>query len=296
MRAMARPRKNPLPDAAQPGEKPVASLAEPEPAAAAQAYAHATADFEAIPAEELKPVAVDVQIAVSTVRGAIPRLLTLREAIVAQLPEHPVDLLDRLDELAQAAWFADLLFTLSTSTVDPFTNLIKEAKPLRESMLSSAELLSKFGLLEQAKVKAIRHGHSNKDTAQDLVELSELFDEAWPKVKNKSPVEHEHVKHAGHLGRQLLGLIAVHEAGSTNSSPEQVAERRQRAYTLLVRAYDETLRAVSYLRWKEGDAESFVPAAFKAKAVRKARNADGSTATPPPAAEDLSKSDDLPPI
>jgi hypothetical protein len=293
---MARPRKNPLPDAAQAGEKPAASLPEPEPAAAAQAFARATADFEAIPAADLKEVAVDVQLAVAAVRGAIPRILTLRDAIAAQLPTHPIDLVDRLDELAQAAWFADLLFTLSTSTVDPFANLIKEAKPLRESLLSSAELLAKFGLLEETKVKAIRHGHSNKDTAHDLVELAELFDEAWPRVKNKSPVEHEHVKHAGHLGRQLLGLIAVREAGDTSGSPEQVKERRQRAYTLLARAYDETLRAVSYLRWKEGDAETFVPPAFKAKQTRKARNPDGSTATPPPVADDLSKSDELPPI
>jgi hypothetical protein len=293
---MARPRKNPLPDAAQPGEKPAASPADPEPAAAAQAFARATPDFEALPAEDLKTIGVDVQSAVATVRAAIPRILTLREAIAAQLPQHPVALLDRLDDFAQAAWFADLLFTLSTSKDDPFADLIKEAKPLRESLLSSAELLAKFGLIDEAKVKAIRHGHSNKDTAHDLVELSEVFEEAWPRVKNKSPVELEHKQRAGHLGRQLLGLIAVREAGSTGGAPEQVAERRVRAFSLLVKAYDETLRAVSYLRWKEGDAESFVPPAFKVKATRKARNPDGSTAVPPPVADDLSKSDDLPPI
>ena len=36
-------------------------------------------------------------------------------------------------------------------------------------------------------------------------------------------------------------------------------EDRARAFTLLVRAYDDCRQAASYLRWREGDVDDFAP-------------------------------------
>lgn len=42
-------------------------------------------------------------------------------------------------------------------------------------------------------------------------------------------------------------------------------ERRQRAFTLFARAYDECRRAATYLRWQEGDADELVPSLYSGR-------------------------------
>jgi hypothetical protein len=48
----------------------------------------------------------------------------------------------------------------------------------------------------------------------------------------------------------------------------EVAAQRHRAYTLFVRAYDEVRRAVSFLRWRKGDADDIIPSIYSVRAAR----------------------------
>ncbi|MBI5479925.1 MAG: hypothetical protein HY906_13755 [Deltaproteobacteria bacterium] len=45
-------------------------------------------------------------------------------------------------------------------------------------------------------------------------------------------------------------------------------DRRDRAFTLLVNAYDTFQRAVTYLRWNEGDAGTIAPSLFDYRSGR----------------------------
>jgi hypothetical protein len=60
-----------------------------------------------------------------------------------------------------------------------------------------------------------------------------------------------------------------------------VAELRARAFTVFARAWEECRRAVTYLRWHEGDADKLVPSLRSNKGPRR-RGA--SAAGAPPAA------------
>lgn len=272
--------------------------AEPELKISAAAYAKLAeerknlGDRPELPAVDLGPI-------LDSARKALPKLLSLRDEIAEALPKHPIRFLDELETYLLAASFADKLVSLTASSdvgSDKFNDMIEDARRLRKLLLSSAEPLILKGLLDEAKVKAIRSGAGHEDLATDLVELAALYGEAWPRVKNKTAVENEEVEQCRKLGHELSDLLVLRKSDSAKLSPEECTEQRDRAYALLLRAYDETARAVGYLRWHEKDADSFAPSLFKAKRGRPPKGE--TTATPPPVveAEDLSKNDEAPPI
>jgi hypothetical protein len=60
----------------------------------------------------------------------------------------------------------------------------------------------------------------------------------------------------------------VSAVGSREEAPANVAEvaqQRQRNFTLFVKAYDEVRRAVSFLRWKEGDLDRIAPSLYSGR-------------------------------
>src|SRR5688500_269126 len=71
------------------------------------------------------------------------------------------------------------------------------------------------------------------------------------------------------------GSPRTHE--STSSRIEN--DHRKRAYTLLVRSYNEVRRVISFLRWHDGDAEDIAPSLHTAG--RAARRSDEEAAEEP---------------
>lgn len=285
-------------EAAPGAEAPAPAPAEPELKIAAAAYARLAEERKALGDRPELPG--DPRQILDAATKALPRLLSLRDAIAEGLPKHPIQLLDNLQEYLQAASFSDRLVSLTANTEtggDKFNEMLEEARRLRKLLLSSAEPLVLKGLIEEAKVKAIRSGAGHEDLAGDLIELAALYTEAWPRVKNKTVVENEEVELTRKLGHELQDLLVLRKSDSAKLSPEECTEQRDRAYALLIRAYDETARAVHYLRWHEKDGDSFAPSLFKAKRGRPPKGE--TTASPPPVVEvdDQSKSaDEMPPF
>ncbi|WP_437627106.1 hypothetical protein [Sorangium sp. So ce1151] len=82
---------------------------------------------------------------------------------------------------------------------------------------------------------------------------------------------------AGEIGPQLLAALGVREHGK-GPGPTEAADKRARAFALLVHAYDQTRRAVAYLRWNEGDADTVAPSLYKGRGGRATASSD--TASP----------------
>jgi hypothetical protein len=135
----------------------------------------------------------------------------------------------------------------------------------------AAEALAHKGYLDRASVKAIREGQGNIDKANDLVALSALFTAVCSTVESRTTVELEDVERAAQLGPQILvALGARDQPGVKEPDAADPAERRTRAYTLFVRAYEECRRAVHYLRWHEDDAADIVPSLHATRGRRAA--------------------------
>ncbi|WP_437601206.1 hypothetical protein WMF28_06490 [Sorangium sp. So ce590] len=171
---------------------------------------------------------------------------------------------------ALAAWYAHLLALPASVGQDALKRLVDEAAPLREDLLVAAEALAHKGIVDAPRVAEIRRGQGHLDTANDLVALAALFSEGWDAVKNRTTVEWKDVERASQLGPELLvALGARQQPGLPTPKAGDAAERRARAFTLLVNAYDACRRAVSYLRWKEGDADAIAPSLFARGGGRK---------------------------
>jgi hypothetical protein len=263
---------------------PKASAAKPAvPAEAAKAFAEVEPLLAKLSPDNLAPINVDIPRAVSIAVGAVPHLAKLR-GDASKLPDFDINDIDRVGTYALAAWYAHLL-TLPEVTASALAALLEEAKPIRESMLLAAELLAHHGYFDRKAVEAIRAGQGNLDTANDLVTLAALFSSGWSQVENRSPVEWTHVERAAKLGPEILiALGAKNQPDAKSADPSNASERRTRAYTLFVRAYDQCRRAATYLRWNEGDADEIVPSLFANRGGRKPGSEPEEAPEPGPAA------------
>ena len=79
----------------------------------------------------------------------------------------------------------------------------------------------------------------------------------WPRIQGKTAVTAADLDEAETLADQLLTAVGERAQLPTTTAP--TAEIRNAAYTLFARAYNELRRASVYLRWNEGDADTFVP-------------------------------------
>lgn len=60
--------------------------------------------------------------------------------------------------------------------------------------------------------------------------------------------------------------LTIRQTGSARAA---AAELRVRALSLLVREYEELRRMVTYVRWFEGDADTFVPSLYAGRGGRR---------------------------
>jgi hypothetical protein len=233
------------------------------PNAAADAFAKVEAELAALAPEAIAPVTIDPAAAVTAVLAAAPRIREHRSAIEEQLPKHPLQAIDQLEMYAQAAWYAHLVHAYSGTSPESAKALLEEATRLRDGLLIAAEALAHRAMLDVDTIARIRKG-GGADLAGDLTLLASLFKDSWGKVSSKTAVERSEIDRAAELGPAVLVATAAKKHKSTDTEGQ-----RNRAFTLLLDAYDNARRAIGYLRWKEGDLDTIAPSLFKKRAGRK---------------------------
>ncbi len=258
-----------------PARPPVAARPA-EPPKAEAAFALLKPEMAALRPDALGKINIDISQAVSLTLGVLPGLAALRPEI-AKLPDFEISHFDKLETYALGAWYAYLLALPPASPSNPVQPLLEKAGALRLLLLSDAEALAARGFLDLESVQAIRAGKGNLDTANDLVALSALMSASWSRIENKTAATWEEVHYAGDLGPLLIAALGVREHGTT-ATPAEAADRKLRAFTLFTTAYDQIRRAVSYLRWNEGDADSLAPSLYRGRGgSRSASAAKGET-------------------
>jgi hypothetical protein len=238
------------------------------------ALAAVKGDMEAVDEGTFVTINVDIPQAVSQTLGLVPHLAPFRAQIVQSLPDHPIRTFDLLQTYALAAYHAHILSMPGEGTESRVAAILAEAGPLRANLLSDAQALAQRKLLDADTVDQIRADRGNVDTANDLVALSSLLKANWSKIEGKTAATLDDIKRAGELGPLLLAALGVREHG-VQMAPDALADQKRRAYTLFFRAYDETRRAIAYLRWHEGDADVIIPSLYKGRGGRPKASAEG---------------------
>lgn len=245
------------------------------PLKSAEALALIKSEMAALAPSDFATINVDIPQSVAVVLGVVPHLTELRAQLVKALPQHPIAGFDKLETYALATYHAHILWLPPETSANRVAALLEEATPLRENLLSDAEALARRKLLDPDVVLEIRADQGNIDKANDLVALSALFTTQWDAIKDKTAATEEEVRRAGELGPLLLAALGIREH-AVALAPDAIADQRRRAFTLFFRTYDETRRAVSYLRWHEGDAEQITPSLYKGRGGRAPGAKDGT--------------------
>jgi hypothetical protein len=226
-------------------------------APAADAFEALKADYAKLPEATLIAINVDIPRAVAVVLGAEPRVRSLLPAMQDTLKNPPTAAIESLRQTALGAWYAHLI-AMPGKSAGSAKELLDRATPLRAKLLKAADALADAELVDATAVARIREGSGNIDKANDLVALAALFSQSWDEIHDKTAIVRAQVDEAALLGPSLL--VALSEEPLPKAS--DATNTRQRAFSLLVTAYDEVRRAVTFVRWAENDADAFAPSLY----------------------------------
>lgn len=250
-----------------------ASTADPQQEATA--YARVEAELAELGAQDLAPILVDIPTATSTALAHAPAIRALREPIAAALPQFPMRELDMLPDYAHAAMYAHIE-SLQLRHLPAPRGLLDEALARRAELRTAAEELGRKGAFDPDRVAACRCGTSNIATATELLALSNMFQKGWDGVSTRTAISRADVDRASVVATKL------HVALGRREPPAEALDKRARAYTRFITAYDTCRRAVAFLRAREGDADAIAPSLYVRKRVH--RKVAPAVEGPPPGA------------
>jgi hypothetical protein len=155
---------------------------------------------------------------------------------------------------------------------------------------ADAQALGLRGLFDARKLAALKGSNGYKNVAHDLHALSSEMETIWPQIEGKCATSQDDLKAASQMATRLTRVVGLREQAPAVLAA--LTEERMRAFTLMMKVYDEARSAVGYLRRHEGDADSIAPLLYTGKSTRRKASETDPTApvdhapapTPPAAA------------
>jgi hypothetical protein len=236
-------------------------------------------------------VNLDIMVATGTAIGKIAELVELRSQFLEELPKFDISLLDNLQTYSWAAMQTHSIYLGAYTTPESLPALVDEAAKLVDLFQTDGLALAKRGLLSIAKLDALKGTNGFRNTASDVLTLANMFRSNWQAIAGKTCVTEAELTRAEVLAQQIQAAVSFKEQGPPNVA--DVARDRLQAYTLFFNAYDQVRRAVIYLRWNQGDADSIAPSLYAGRSNgRKKTTSDvtpttAETTTTPPTASSV---------
>lgn len=246
---------------------------EPESSLAAQRVA---ADMELVVGGETEAINIDSVWLVTFVLASTTRLATYQHAIAA-LPGIDATRIGKLRDytLALAYWQGR---TQSSAVHTPeLAAMVARAVEIRDRTLGDLKSLANHGLIAASQLEKFVGSPAHRKLGLDLVSMAGLVHTEWPRIGGKTLITLEAMDEAATLGERILQAAGERDAATTVEA-SQAQKQRDKAYTLVVRTYAQARRAITFLRFDEGDAEVILPSLYAGRGGRK--RGDEATASP----------------
>ncbi len=217
------------------------------------------ADLATLPADSVMQVNLDIEGMVSTIAGATPKILALLPDIV-RLPFFDAPGLQKLELYAFALHDAHLRFLGGTESPEELRVLVESGSAQVDNLRSDSSALIQRKLLGAQSLAGLQGLTGYKNIATDLGLLSTVLQANWQTIQGKCAITAEELVQAQKTSRAILRFLGLRQ--EETASPAAVADTRSRAFTLASRCYDQARRAVSFLRWNQGDADTIAPSLY----------------------------------
>lgn len=247
---------------------------------AKDAYDRVKADWETLQSDQLLQVNLDLQLASQTVLGALPEMQRLREQLAKELPSFNLAHFDQLEDYVLALTYVQSRYAMATQPPNDLQELVDEAANLRGILQADAEALARRGLFQPEKLAGLKGGSGYRNLAQDLQALATELTALLPTIQGKTATSAEDLQAAAQMSTRLTRIVGVREQSPAVLAA--LAEERLRAFTFLIKVYEEARAAIGYLRRHQEDAEDIVPNLYTGKAQKKKDGPADGESTPAP--------------
>jgi hypothetical protein len=245
-----------------------------------EAYERAAPAAQALRAEDLVTINIDVPSAVTTAVGALPQIMPYRDKAAA-LPGFDVSAFDQLETYTFATGVAHTLYMGASAGPAELVKLNEQAMGLRNVLYADAVALATRGLISGDRIGEFKANIGYKNLAFDLMALSGVIRQNWDKIVGKTAITLGDLDQADLLCDQIVSAVGTKEQAPVVAAESSI--QRQRHFTLFVNAYDQVRRAISFLRWDEDDLESIAPSLYAGRGGRgKTDNPQPTPAPVPP--------------
>ncbi len=232
-------------------------------------------DLAALDPERLFAINLEIEVVVRGVLAAIPAVKEVRAELTRGLPAFNWSRFEKLEaylwvlRAAQAAMRMPLL-------PDDLHAFNRDARRLRERLLTQSSALVSLGLLDPRRLLALTGRAGHEQVLEDLQVLRAELGECWQKLAFLPEPPTRDLALAARLEARLREALVARDRREVFVRAASV--RRRLAFTLVMTSYEEVRLAVAHVRRSAGDADSIAPSLYPAGA--RARRGTGVSALP----------------
>jgi hypothetical protein len=253
-----------------------------------ESYQRVLPEMQALAPEDVAVVSLDVISAVTTTLGILGELRRHRDAVAKDLPNFDLARFDKLEEYTMALSYASSLHSAAIQPPDDLKAVYETALGVRETLHRDVTTLIGRELIAEDALKQYNGSTGFRNVAADLQLLAIVLQNNWANIEGKCATQAAEFEHAFQLASRIFRVVGLRETHSARIA--EAAEIRARAFTLFSHAYDDARRAMIFLRWHEGDADTIAPSLYAGRGSGRKKTAaeidDALTPTPtaPPVA------------
>ena len=214
--------------------------------------------------------------AVIVVLGCLPAIQKLQPAIEARDWPAGVQPVGDLEDLGLGLLYADFLFRESLTRKDSEESDLKAAIEVRDRLRKTMQALIKSKVLPpcaMGKDCSWRNGYV--PVADALATMTGALQRNWSAVEGRCPYTLEDVMNAERFGTFLTRIRERRWMART--AHQQIADNRNRAFTLFMDCYHQVRRAVLDLRDPHGDANKIAPNLYSVRQCKPPKHSRSGT-------------------
>lgn len=220
------------------------------------AFDRTAPDREATRLEDLPRSKIDPSFATGRALWIVPRVAPYRPLVLA-LPVFDIRPFDALEDRARALRFAHTELLRRSRPLRNLRALAQEGWRMRRQMMSYAEALSHKGRFAPELIARLRAGAGYLALVADLsVLVGELRDLPAELIGPMAAVTRADLLRASEIADEISRQVGHTEVDLGRKS---LVEERRKLEALLLVSHGQVRRAITFLRWDEGDAARIVP-------------------------------------